>query len=435
MSVQSAIENITYRSEIFPEEEFQVLSENPEEAMPYLHAAIEKALEEQDDLEEEYQLHFYALYLLAQFQDKAFFPKIVEFVSLPPEVLDYLIGDAVTSGMNNVLYNTYNGDLELLKRAILNPDIDEYVRNAMLEVMGELYLDGSLEKDEWQAFIRGMIHESDGLGDCFYAEVADVICQCHFVEMLPEIRFLYENDMVDPSILGDYDNCVDLMFEYSKYRECFCETPLNAAETLRGWAMFSHEDEEPRMSEKEMEKAWKKLMKLYNKSEVKSTKIGRNEPCPCGSGKKYKHCCLNKPISPLDAIESARERAKWLEEYPPLAKDREEGHVYLEDFYDAESIEIDKVLYLALMHREIPLWEREEVADEWKRQRAYLSEAFLKFSEKVEKEGIKTFDEYDEKYSIHYFSREWMSVLRKLLKTGGDRELYIKVDACYRSMS
>ncbi len=23
-------------------------------------------------------------------------------------------------------------------------------------------------------------------------------------------------------------------------------------------------------------------------------KIGRNEPCPCGSGKKYKKCCLNK---------------------------------------------------------------------------------------------------------------------------------------------
>jgi SEC-C motif-containing protein len=23
-------------------------------------------------------------------------------------------------------------------------------------------------------------------------------------------------------------------------------------------------------------------------------KVGRNEPCPCGSGKKYKHCCLAK---------------------------------------------------------------------------------------------------------------------------------------------
>lgn len=25
-------------------------------------------------------------------------------------------------------------------------------------------------------------------------------------------------------------------------------------------------------------------------------KIGRNDPCPCGSGKKYKACCIDKPI-------------------------------------------------------------------------------------------------------------------------------------------
>ena len=31
----------------------------------------------------------------------------------------------------------------------------------------------------------------------------------------------------------------------------------------------------------------------YNKSKtvVKAKKVGRNEPCPCGSGKKYKNCC------------------------------------------------------------------------------------------------------------------------------------------------
>ena len=23
-----------------------------------------------------------------------------------------------------------------------------------------------------------------------------------------------------------------------------------------------------------------------------TNKIGRNDPCPCGSGKKYKHCCI-----------------------------------------------------------------------------------------------------------------------------------------------
>ena len=37
---------------------------------------------------------------------------------------------------------------------------------------------------------------------------------------------------------------------------------------------------------------------LYTKGEVKpdtvvrvGPKVGRNDPCPCGSGKKYKHCC------------------------------------------------------------------------------------------------------------------------------------------------
>lgn len=25
-------------------------------------------------------------------------------------------------------------------------------------------------------------------------------------------------------------------------------------------------------------------------------KVGRNDPCPCGSGKKYKQCCWNKRL-------------------------------------------------------------------------------------------------------------------------------------------
>ena len=29
----------------------------------------------------------------------------------------------------------------------------------------------------------------------------------------------------------------------------------------------------------------------------KKTKVGRNDPCPCGSGKKYKNCCLDKDLN------------------------------------------------------------------------------------------------------------------------------------------
>jgi len=47
---------------------------------------------------------------------------------------------------------------------------------------------------------------------------------------------------------------------------------------------------------KEEIKGYKKEVKAYDKEikYLKSNKIGRNQPCPCGSGKKYKRCCLAK---------------------------------------------------------------------------------------------------------------------------------------------
>jgi len=46
-----------------------------------------------------------------------------------------------------------------------------------------------------------------------------------------------------------------------------------------------------------------------------SRKIGRNDPCPCGSGKKYKKCCLPKDEA------AARERAKATQVTPSLLRD------------------------------------------------------------------------------------------------------------------
>ncbi len=31
---------------------------------------------------------------------------------------------------------------------------------------------------------------------------------------------------------------------------------------------------------------------MLSKTVIKEAKVGRNDPCPCGSGKKYKKCCL-----------------------------------------------------------------------------------------------------------------------------------------------
>jgi hypothetical protein len=53
-------------------------------------------------------------------------------------------------------------------------------------------------------------------------------------------------------------------------------------------------------------------------SAVVSAPPGRNQPCHCGSGRKYKHCCLGK-----DQAQAAAARAKAAAEAAARAPDPE----------------------------------------------------------------------------------------------------------------
>ena len=195
-------------------------------------------------------------------------------------------------------------------------------------------------------------------------------------------------------------------------------------------------DEETLLADKKVQEEYAKMMKEQarkDKLEQQVRKVGRNEPCPCGSGKKYKFCCLNKPTSPLDKIEDAKEREKCLAHYPYLGNDKKENRVYLEEYYDIESIEIDKMLYLGLMHRMGWIWLRDEKKEET-RCKEYLKLAFSMFLKKVEKEKIMTFEEYNQRFSIHYFCEDWTAKLLDLLKKDGEDDLYHHVENCRKNM-
>ena len=45
------------------------------------------------------------------------------------------------------------------------------------------------------------------------------------------------------------------------------------------------------LERKQVEKPIADNSKETTKIQRKVTKVGRNDPCPCGSGKKYKNCC------------------------------------------------------------------------------------------------------------------------------------------------
>ncbi|MCI8645197.1 MAG: DUF1186 domain-containing protein [Firmicutes bacterium] len=432
-SLQEAIERITYVTNKFPEEEFRLIEENAEEAKPYLRAAVERAIAEQDELEDEYMLHFFALFFLGQFQDKAAFERIVKLASLPDYTVDFLLGSAITEGLKDILYNTYNGNLGLLKNSICNPEIDEYVRDAMLEVMGQLYLDGTLEKDDWQDFLKELVYLEDA--EDIQTWTAGMICRCHLMELLPEVRYICKEGNLDPFVYGTYEDFVDEMFAYKEWDKSFCASPMSIWE-IRNWATF--EDPEKReyteKDRKDFEKELKAMMEESRQQYQANKKIGRNDPCPCGSGKKYKHCCLNrsKDEQDLDAIEKAIERRKYLENYPQTGGKRVEGRIYLEDYFDSESIAVDKRVYLALHHRAIPILVPENQPLRQKREREYLWNAFCRYAERMEREGLQTNEEYDKKYSIHYRCKTWLYQLLARLEDAEEFEQYDEVLEYYK---
>lgn len=78
-------------------------------AIPYLREAVDYAVSKGIKLDGDYRLHFYGLYLLGEFQDRESFPKIMELVSLPGDIVEYLIGDGITTELQDILYNGQKG--------------------------------------------------------------------------------------------------------------------------------------------------------------------------------------------------------------------------------------------------------------------------------------------------------------------------------------
>ncbi len=77
------------------------------------------------------------------------------------------------------------------------------------------------------------------------------------------------------------DTVVQLGFDRELLYKNMVEAKADWLYNLPQWDAIFTEDKR-----KELYKAQK-----LSHTVVKGKKIGRNDPCPCGSGKKYKHCC------------------------------------------------------------------------------------------------------------------------------------------------
>ena len=98
--------------------------------------------------------HFFALFLLTEFQAQEALPAILEAVSIPGETPFDLFGDAVTETLRRILAMLGAESLEALDALISNSSLNEYVRWAAAGTYLYLVRDGRLTREETVARLR-----------------------------------------------------------------------------------------------------------------------------------------------------------------------------------------------------------------------------------------------------------------------------------------
>jgi hypothetical protein len=165
--------------------------------------------------------------------------------------------------------------------------VNEFVRSACLRSLVVLVVEGELTRDHAVEYFRGLFQGKLKREPGFiWGALISASCDLYPKELLQEIQQAYDDQLVDLSIvqMDDVQHTLaqdkqGVLREFKQYRGSFIEDTITE---MRWWACFK---QDTRSAYKQPTAA--------NQPVIKKQKIGRNDPCPCGSGKKYKKCCLN----------------------------------------------------------------------------------------------------------------------------------------------
>lgn len=103
--------------------------------------------------------------------------------------------------------------------------------------------------------------------------------EIHFMGFLDGINESLEEGLNLEELSDDSE--INIKIDFEKLYFNMLESKADYLYSLPQWERIFSEEKR-----KEITKKWRE-----SKVIVKEPKIGRNDPCPCGSGKKYKKCC------------------------------------------------------------------------------------------------------------------------------------------------
>ena len=167
-------------------------------------------------------------------------------------------------------------DDEIVRRRVV-AHVDQKYRTEMRFMERALVL--QLLDAAWKEHLLVMDHLRSGVGLRGYAQVD------------PKVEYKREGMRTFERMWDAFgERVTDLVFKMEQLDERFIGSTWSQAEAIHEEAPSADQITEQQQAAIDGTQSDRKLEPIRNRSE----RVGRNSPCPCGSGKKYKNCCMKR---------------------------------------------------------------------------------------------------------------------------------------------
>jgi hypothetical protein len=296
MDIERIIHELTCYKPL-PVEAIRAATANRGGTAPRFIEAFERFTDGSNRSDDVAKLLFLAFHLVGEWREKSAYRPLARFLRCPPEELDRVIGGAVTESSHRVMAAVFDGNPQPLYEIILDPAADQFARSRMCEAISMVTLRGEMQREHTASFLHACFAYLTPQQGCFvWNGWQSAIATLGLTELRPLVEEAFNRGSIDPTWMSLHHFDEDLEWAlahpdspYQQEQEYTLWS--DTVEELSTWWCFSEDDsddsKEHTFGPELYLPGW-----LSEPAVNPYREIGRNDPCPCGSGKKFKKCCL-----------------------------------------------------------------------------------------------------------------------------------------------
>lgn len=284
-------------SEGLPRDAIRQCVARRDEMVPIFLSILRDHAEGRHAIDDRENALFLIIHILGELEEQQTFPLLMDLLAGESERIEEVLGEAVTENLSQILISVFDGDTDRLYRLMNNPDVDEYVRAAVFDAWTYYVAAGRIDRAEAERYLSSGLKTLQPREEhLIWVAWVEAIAHLGFASLEGKVRNAFDIGRIPPMtiLFREFEEIVeaasrtgDLAAFVGKERLAPFSDTIGV---LSEWYGFS--EEYLRKKEKAEQEPALPMQPTHTVTNPLRN-VGRNDPCPCGSGKKFKKCCLH----------------------------------------------------------------------------------------------------------------------------------------------